>query len=326
MSPALRKAIFFLFLGIFLVSAPLVVLFTAGYRFNPTNRIVSQTGALALATLPRGANTYISGVLVSDKTPSVLQRLSPGSPTIRFEREGYLPWERKVDVESGRTTYVTAPLFFDAAPVALEDGSKESIAALDLQLKDEPALPSSLALVDNGANIEVRVNGLAGSQTLIGLLPEETYEPVVVDSDDLVLRNSKQQLYVLSTKNGSQPQALPMAAHALSWNEEERSLAWTDGTEVRTFDAATSMITMITRQSTPITSVSWSHDGYAVLVATATDLTAWDKTSYADGRFSLTLFTLDEPAAIWFDDEGKDCYYKFIESEDNTVYLRELTR
>lgn len=111
-----RKVIFLLFLSLFLVGAPVLVLYTAGYRLNFTTFRIQQTGVIALSSTPKGATVFLDGVDTGAKTPYVIQRLSPGSYTIRLAKDGYLSWEQRVDVSSGATTYITATLFANALP------------------------------------------------------------------------------------------------------------------------------------------------------------------------------------------------------------------
>lgn len=123
-----RNLLFLTFSTVFLVGAPVLVLYTAGYRLNFTTFRVQQTGVIALSSTPRGATILLNGVDTGSKTPYVLQRLSPGSYTVALARSGYLPWEQRVDVSSGDTTYVSATLFADATPeLLLETPAVDSI-------------------------------------------------------------------------------------------------------------------------------------------------------------------------------------------------------
>ena len=76
-----RTFIFFIFLGVFLIGAPGIVLYTAGYRINGNTWKVQQTGVIALSTLPRGASVLLDGIPLSSTTPYVAQRLSPNNYT-----------------------------------------------------------------------------------------------------------------------------------------------------------------------------------------------------------------------------------------------------
>lgn len=109
-----RQILFFFFAGAFLVSAPLVVFYTAGYRLSLNNYRVLETGALATSTTPRGATVLVDGKKESAKTPTVVQNILPHDTRVRFERVGYIPWEQTVPVSAGRTTYVSAIIYADA--------------------------------------------------------------------------------------------------------------------------------------------------------------------------------------------------------------------
>ncbi|MFA5946945.1 MAG: PEGA domain-containing protein [Patescibacteria group bacterium] len=111
-----RQILFFFFAGAFLVSAPLVVLYTAGYRLSLNNYRVLETGAIATSTSPRGATVLVDAKKESAKTPAVIQNILPHDTRVRFERAGYIPWEQTVPVSAGRTTYVSAVLFADTEP------------------------------------------------------------------------------------------------------------------------------------------------------------------------------------------------------------------
>lgn len=123
-----RTSLFFVFLGVFLIGAPSIVLYTAGYRINGNTWRVQQTGVIALSTLPRGASVLLNGAPVSNTTPYVIQRLSPKNYTVTLTKSGFHPWEQTVTVDSGSTTYVTAVLFADASPELLLEEQALSVA------------------------------------------------------------------------------------------------------------------------------------------------------------------------------------------------------
>lgn len=106
-----RQILFFFFAAAFLVSAPLVVLYTAGFRISLNNQRIQQTGAVAVTTSPRGVTVIVDGKSSSDKTPAVVQNILPKDIIVRLEKKDYIPWEQTVQVEAGQTTYVSALLF-----------------------------------------------------------------------------------------------------------------------------------------------------------------------------------------------------------------------
>ncbi|MBP9827716.1 PEGA domain-containing protein [Patescibacteria group bacterium] len=123
MHTAYRSFVFYFFSAIFVVSAPLAVLYTAGYRINLNNNRVQQTGALALATSPRGADVVINGITQKSRTPLVMQRLLPGPVTVTMSKRGYHSFTQQTDVSAGKTSYMSALLFADAEPTVVMESS-----------------------------------------------------------------------------------------------------------------------------------------------------------------------------------------------------------
>ncbi len=115
MRKSTRKILFYFFASAFLVSAPLVVLSTAGFRISLNNQRIQQTGALAVSTSPRGASVSVDGAVVSGKTPTVVQRISPNDVKVSLEKKGYIHFEETVHVNAGETTYITTLLYADEA-------------------------------------------------------------------------------------------------------------------------------------------------------------------------------------------------------------------
>ena len=122
-----RNGIFFVFLTIFVIGAPVIVLYTAGYRLNLSTWRVQRTGVIAITTIPRGASVTMNNVLIADKAPYVAQRLTPGNYDVLLQKTGYRSWNQHVDVGSGSTTYITALLFSDTKPELLLEESALSV-------------------------------------------------------------------------------------------------------------------------------------------------------------------------------------------------------
>ncbi|MFH1089235.1 MAG: PEGA domain-containing protein [Candidatus Uhrbacteria bacterium] len=112
MKKATRKIVFLLFLALFLVSAPTVVMYTAGYRLNLERFSLVKTGVFALSTLPKGATVIIDGKSTEKETTLILKDAMPGEHLIRLEKENYLPWTKKLEVKENETTFVQKAILF----------------------------------------------------------------------------------------------------------------------------------------------------------------------------------------------------------------------
>ncbi len=119
MRPILRNLIFTVFTTAFVVGAPLVVLYTAGYRFNPINGRIVRTGVLVVSSLPRGATINFPGYSTNKKTPIIFNRVMPGDYQLTLSHDDYHDWQTEINVASGRSTYVNDILLFHDTPPSL---------------------------------------------------------------------------------------------------------------------------------------------------------------------------------------------------------------
>lgn len=113
----LRKAIFLIFVAIYLGVTPLTILYALGYIFNPVQQTLLQTGLVSLNSDPPRANITIDGTLLKDKTPLVLRNLRPGVHDIQISLPGRHPWHKQVDVKPERAIRFEEILLF---PLSLE--------------------------------------------------------------------------------------------------------------------------------------------------------------------------------------------------------------
>ncbi len=104
--PFHRRVLLWVFVVAFLVLAPAVVFYTAGYRWNPKKGIIERNGTLIFQTQPTGATITLNGETVDDRTPVTLQNVAPGTYQIRLTRDGYTSWEKTLDVRAERVTFV----------------------------------------------------------------------------------------------------------------------------------------------------------------------------------------------------------------------------
>lgn len=134
MSLALRRIIFYISTIVFLVTAPLIIGYTAGYRYHFKQRRIVKTGGLFIATDPKDALIDVNGVRRRETTPASILNLTPGDYRVRVTKDGYWPWEKRLPVESERLTFANSILLLKnerANLVALGDISHAAIAPRD---------------------------------------------------------------------------------------------------------------------------------------------------------------------------------------------------
>lgn len=119
-----RTAIALLFVIGFFATAPFVLLYTAGYRWNMRKGRVEKTGLIQASTKPEGARIFLNGVLQKRVTPAGFKRILPDDYDVRLEKQGYFPWEKTLEVRSGETAFATEiVLMQDSLPRLRNDGT-----------------------------------------------------------------------------------------------------------------------------------------------------------------------------------------------------------
>jgi hypothetical protein len=101
--PIFRKIIFYLFLALYLVLCPIVILYAFGYIFTPkAEEGFAKTGLVRIETIPSNAAISVSNRLFEEKTPATVRNLLPGAYDLKVMLRGYRPWVRRVEVEAGK--------------------------------------------------------------------------------------------------------------------------------------------------------------------------------------------------------------------------------
>ncbi len=118
MSLKIRRLIYLLFIVIFVTITPLIIIYSAGYKFSQYGLKLEKTGIFILDSKPRGAKIYLDGIvqqsfwgkIFNEKnsfitTPAKIKNLRPGEYNIKIELPDYQPWQKKLTIYSGASTY-----------------------------------------------------------------------------------------------------------------------------------------------------------------------------------------------------------------------------
>ncbi len=112
MTNRLRKTIILLFLLFFILTAPVLILYSQGYRFDfnwQEKKIkLIQTGGIAIGASPNNVSIFLDGKLKKKTgiffTTAVVNNLIPKKYNIRVEKEGYYAWEKNLEVKEKQVT------------------------------------------------------------------------------------------------------------------------------------------------------------------------------------------------------------------------------
>lgn len=107
-----RRIISLTFILIFIIGSPLLILYTAGYRYNLKKGTIQKTGALVLETTPNRANIFLNNKDINEKTPARLNHILPEEYKVKIEKEEYYPWQKNLTIRSQETTFAEDIVLF----------------------------------------------------------------------------------------------------------------------------------------------------------------------------------------------------------------------
>ena len=160
-----RLAFMITLIATFFIVSPIIILYTAGYRYDFNIFQVRKTGVITIDAEPTDAQVFLNDVALDTSIPIRLTNRAPGSYDVRIERDGFLPWQKNVHVESTQTSYVTdIYLFLDVLATfehALEGGassySPDGSYIVTMRQQDEETPVYEISLYDLASEIETLV-------------------------------------------------------------------------------------------------------------------------------------------------------------------------
>lgn len=81
-----------------------------GYRYQPETGTFSGTGIISVSSIPDQASVYLDGHLTT-ATDDNISSLPPRRYKVRIVKEGYIPWEKDIEVRQGLVSEIKATLF-----------------------------------------------------------------------------------------------------------------------------------------------------------------------------------------------------------------------
>lgn len=104
-APLARRILPWLYVAIFFLTAPLLVFYTAGYRYNFKKGAVERNGTLIVDSTPNGGSVTIDNQDTGEKTPVTFQQITPGWHGVRVTKPGYGSWEQPIFVQAERASF-----------------------------------------------------------------------------------------------------------------------------------------------------------------------------------------------------------------------------
>ena len=115
-----RTILFLICLVLFLLSAPMAIFYSQGYRLDFDSKKIIQTGGLFLKVSPKQVEIYLDGKL-KEKTDfffgsALIENLLPKKYKIEIKKEGYSTWKKNLEIKEKKVTEVKNVILFPENP------------------------------------------------------------------------------------------------------------------------------------------------------------------------------------------------------------------
>lgn len=214
--PFHRRILPWIFAVVFFAAAPVVVFYTAGYRWNAKKEKVERNGTLIMNSQPTGAQIILNGQRTGETTPTTLQNIPPGRSVIRYEKAGYYSWQKELDIVPERVTFAnTVSLWKVSQPIPILSQPVFRLAA-------SPNGREFAGLVTASGTTNVLVWSSDGSQQTITIptLPNPTMTVTWADDGRTLMVEDPQgretPVWMVSLRAGRVPVNLPTGVYR--WN------------------------------------------------------------------------------------------------------------
>jgi hypothetical protein len=210
----LRKILFFIFVIIYLILCPTLILYSLGIMITPGNKKVIKTGIIHISSVPAGASIVLNGKLLDEQTPAALSNLLPGTYTLELTARKYHSWHKIVPVAAEKVTPIENVLLIPD-PLNIKELSATPSDTLI------PAIGNPYLLVANGptlADVFIYIWDEGIGQNLLPENDTQTASPlrpvVPADSPDrgarlVQLHTAKNSPYILfEIENGKDKKLL----------------------------------------------------------------------------------------------------------------------
>ncbi len=145
MSKKIRNWLFIAFIVLFISGTTVISLYASGFKINRCwpiqfNRLLIRTGMIIVKSQPSGAIVQINGKQQTFfslnpwhdeyiSTTAKIRNVPPGEYVVRLEKEGYWPWEKKVNVYPNQaTTLLDVFLFRSDEPQMIAEAEQGALS------------------------------------------------------------------------------------------------------------------------------------------------------------------------------------------------------
>lgn len=191
-----------------------------GYRYNPLVRAYQKMGMIVIDNPPNNSYFLIDGKSHFLQETMRLPNILPGIYRVRLEKNGYIPWEKRIEIKPGLVVHLKDVSLFNKTPIF-----DQNISAYTNQLPYYKGEGAGVRIVEDelwiGADFVSRFSAKPSNALL---LPNQKYILYLINNEVRAIHRSGEQDTLLLTRSSSEP--LPFAYI-------DNALVFQDGGEIK---------------------------------------------------------------------------------------------
>ncbi len=301
------------FITAFFIISPLLVMYTAGYRYDFKNGIIQEIGAISVDILPKNAAVFLNDMKITGKMPLRLKNVSPGKYKIKITADGFYDWEKEITVETKQTVYIKEiKLIKKSVAEKIIDGQ---VGELSLSADKKYLVYQK----NNEKNQEFYLRDLVEKQ-----------DTLILTSDKLkkykIQWFENANIFAIGADDNSQIQIVDTTEPQQNWDlakEEKNKIIkwhWSDAYDAEIYYSTKTQLTIIdtaTKQKTTLGKnnfLDWWTDNrqiWSIQKPSSTDQFVVIKNTFG---FKQTFITLNDPN------------WNFIQTNDNQILLKKINQ
>ena len=320
-----QPILFFLFVLAFLISAPLVVLYTSGYRYQLNSNKILKTGVLSVSTIPKVASLFIDDKEETARTPVVIDTILPGTHVISLQKDGYIKWSKSLEIFSQSTTFAENVVLFFNEPLTFISSESTTTNTEPKQITETLFDGQMIKISSMPDRAILSFIDSSGISKIIAYLPEGSYSIVQTSNNFLLLVDEEKERLIVVNPNDQQPILLNTPSKHHAWQEDRSRLLFSDGFDIQIYNAFNHTKETLIRLSEPIVDLVWYPKGETILYATQTNVVALelDKRG-SQNRFYLA--SLEQILSISLNEKGDVLTVTGKQGEEEGKFQKQLQK
>lgn len=132
-----RQILSWIAVGVFVIVAPVLVLYSMGYRYDFKKLEFTKVGMLVIESQPESVDVFFNNKFVDNGAPFKVSSLTPGNYKIRVEKQGFFTWKKTLKVLSSKVNWASHVRLFYEKPELKEQALDSNFDSFSYSADDQ---------------------------------------------------------------------------------------------------------------------------------------------------------------------------------------------